>query len=214
MKLPLFALAMMVPFASSTFAADIAGVLAGASLSDAKAAIIKANAKFEISSLKSKTGMYSGIVATTPDRIPGTNDTDVGGPADQFVALQNGNGVVWFIARIQSQPIGSRINLATMTGSLKEQYGTPSSVESYLTQSITWQFERNRKQYIGPSNRGPCFDMGVLDRTVPGTSVVAPITYYPTELDAEGNTVRVPHADFTTGTVDMKSYLAWLNSHG
>lgn len=40
------------------------------------------------------------------------------------------------------------------------------------------------------------------------------VSYYPPELDAEGNVVRNPLSDFRTGTVDMKAYVDWLKSHG
>ena len=40
------------------------------------------------------------------------------------------------------------------------------------------------------------------------------ISYYSSEFDRNGNVVRRPHADFSTGAVDMKKYLEWLSDNG
>ncbi len=40
------------------------------------------------------------------------------------------------------------------------------------------------------------------------------LSYFPPETDFEGNLVRVPRADFTTATVDVKKYVAWLKANG
>jgi hypothetical protein len=40
------------------------------------------------------------------------------------------------------------------------------------------------------------------------------LSYFPPELDFEGNLVRVPRDDFTTASVDVKKYVAWLKANG
>ncbi len=40
------------------------------------------------------------------------------------------------------------------------------------------------------------------------------VTYYPPQTNNDGSKTRTPKSDASTGTVDMKKYVAWLKSHG
>jgi hypothetical protein len=40
------------------------------------------------------------------------------------------------------------------------------------------------------------------------------VTYYPPQTNKDGSQTRTPKSDASTGTVDMKKYVAWLKSNG
>jgi hypothetical protein len=193
---------------TATLAADdIAGVTIGSSLAEAKAAIAKANPDYKISSLMLTTGQEAGVTAKTDDRMPWTGTTNAGGPSDEFAALQNESGKVWFIARVQRFDEGGRIKIDALKAALTEKFGKPSSTSNIMGLGFSWQYDRNGKQWFG-SGVAPC-QGGGGSSDIPGVSVSAPRSFSPNcgKIISVGASTQsddmVPH--YTVSITDAKS---------
>jgi hypothetical protein len=153
-------------FSAQSFAApDIAGVQIGAPLSAQKKEIEKANPSYQISDIRLTNGKTIGVKAIAEKN---------GKQVDQFVAIQNDAGVVWFVARSQVLEQGSRIKYETLLDSLKEKYGMYTDI-SAGTGGPVWYFDRQGKIYQG-GGKNPC-SRGVITgsyRQVPGTTISVP----------------------------------------
>lgn len=188
---------------------DISGVALGSSLAVAKEAIAEANPNFKFSPLMLRDGKEAGVTAVTADRLKGTGTTNSGGPSDEFAALQNDSGKVWFIARVQRFEDGSRIKTEALKAALTEKFGKPSSITQMLMLGLDWQYDRDGKQYFGPLSAGPCKDMQSTSTNIPGVSVPAPRSFSPTcgkiiQVGAsEQPDEMVPH--YTVSIIDVKS---------
>jgi hypothetical protein len=133
---------------------DIAGVTIDLPLSTQRAAIAKTNPQYRITDLK-ENGRVVGIYAVL-----------MKGPvaADEFVAMQDKKGIVWFIGRYQTVEKGERINPETLAASFKEKYGKSYSYSHVTTTNPNYEFDRkgnlyNGKKFGGQFN-GPCSSMG------------------------------------------------------
>lgn len=176
---PAIAAALAVLSCTTAFAADdIAGVAIGSSLSAAKDAISKANPNYKLSPLMLKSGKEGGVTAVTLDRMPGTGAINAGGPSDEFAALQNDSGKVWFLARVQRLAEGARIKKDILLTSVTEKFGKPSG-QAMMDYGFIWQFDRAGKQYFG-SGSGPCESMLRAGSNLPGVTVGAPHMFSPT----------------------------------
>ncbi|QCI10759.1 hypothetical protein E6B08_04780 [Pseudomonas putida] len=163
---------------TATLAADdISGVAIGSSLAEAKAAIAEANANYEITPLMLTNGQEAGVTAKTNDLMPWTGSNNAGGPSDEFAALLNDAGKVWFVARVQRFDKGGRIKLDALKEALIEKFGQPSGTTKIGTLGFNWQYFRDGKQWTG-SGVAPCQGNGTTT-TIPGVSVTAPRSFSP-----------------------------------
>lgn len=156
---------------------DVAGVAIGTSLAEAKEAIAKANADYEITPLMLTNGKEAGVTAKTADNLPGNGRHYSAGPSDEFAVLQNDAGKVWFVARVQRFDQGGRMKLDTLKAALTEKFGQPSAKTIIGTLGFTWQYDRNGKQWTG-GGVAPCGDNGTSS-PIPGFSVPAPRSFNP-----------------------------------
>ena len=188
---------------------DISGVALGSSLAVAKEAIAEANPNFKLSPLMLRDGKEAGVTAVTADRLKGTGISNSGGPSDEFAALQNDAGKVWFIARVQRFEDGSRIKTEALKAALTEKFGKPSNITQMMSLGLVWQYDRDGKQYFGPSSEGPCKGVRSASSNIPGVSFPAPQSFSPTcgkiiEVGAsEQPDEMVPH--YTVSIIDVKS---------
>ncbi|NIE72895.1 hypothetical protein F3J45_00225 [Pantoea sp. Ap-967] len=163
---------------TATFAAsDIAGVALGVSLDEAKAAIADANPNFKVTPLMLVGGQEAGVTAKTDDRMPSTGINNSGGPSDEFAALLNDSGKVWFVARAQRFDKGGRIDLESFKQTLIEKFGQPSDHSIIGAQGYTWQYDRTGTQWTG-KGPAPCQGNGTYS-TIPGVSLTAPRSFSP-----------------------------------
>ena len=152
-------------------ATDIAGVQIGLPLATQKAIIAKANPSYELKDIK-LSGKTVGINAIAEKE---------GRVIDQFVAIQNESGIVWFVARAQALEKGARIKSDTLLNSLKDKYGLYTEFGSV---GPMWQFDRQGNIYKGQWVQGPCYaGIGAGASTtfgqVPGTSIQVPRNFTP-----------------------------------
>ena len=197
-------------------AMDISGVQLGDSLANAKSAIANANSKFSMSPLKLTNGKEAGVIAVTAERIPGRGITDAGGPSDEFVALQDESGKVWFLARSQRLVQGSRIKIDVLIASLKEKFGEPSGEIPILSGlGRKWEFDRNGKQYVGPAGKGPCATISLSD-SIPGTTISAPHSFSPNcgklITATTGSVIEGMISHYTLNVIDAQSMYDQLNA--
>jgi hypothetical protein len=195
---------------TTVMAADeISGVALGSSLADAKAAIVKANPNFKLSPLLISGGQEAGVTAVTTDRLPRTGLGDPGGPSDEFAALQNDAGKVWYITRVQRLPEGGRIQADALGAALTEKFGKPSGTTPLTSLAYYWHYDRNGKQYVGPASGGPCHTVSGNGMNIPGMTVGAPRSFSPTcgKIIQVGATIpsngMVPY--YTVAIIDAKS---------
>ncbi len=156
---------------------DIAGVSIGSSMAEAKAAISKANPNYKLSPLMLTNGKEAGVTAVTGDRLPGTGITNPGGASDEFVALTTDAGKIWFVARVQRFDDGGRIGVDALKEALTEKFGTPSPSVSIMGLSMSWQYDRDGKQWSG-SGVEPC-QLKHGSYHIPGVTVSAPKSFSP-----------------------------------
>ena len=156
---------------------DIAGVSIGSSMEEAKAAISKANPNYKLSPLMLTNGKEAGVTAVTGDRLPGTGTTNSGGASDEFVALQTDAGKIWFVARVQRFDEGGRIGVDAFKGALTEKFGNPSPSVDLMGLSMSWQYDRDGKQWSG-SGVEPC-QLQHGSYHIPGVTVSAPQSFSP-----------------------------------
>lgn len=127
-------------FAASAIAApDIAGVGVGAPLASYKALMQKANPQFQFQEIKTTSGKVAGIEGIAFD------DKFKKYITDQFVALQDDEGVVWFVGRaVKMQNSSSYILRENFLSSLVEKYGPPTSGDPRASIALpTWLWDRN-----------------------------------------------------------------------
>ena len=155
-------------------ATDIAGVQIGSPLAPQRAIIAKANPSYQLNDIKLTSGKTVGInaIAQKDGRV-----------IDQFVAIQNESGIVWFVARAQALEKGARIKSDTLLNSLKDKYGMYTEL-SIGSGGPMWQFDRQGNIYKGQSVQGPCYaGIGAGASTtfgkVPGTSIQVPSNFTP-----------------------------------
>ncbi|QBE65672.1 hypothetical protein [Pseudoduganella lutea] len=187
---------------------DIAGIPLGSTLAEARAGMSRANSALKFSPLKHTTGKEVGITAKTLDQMPGTGITDPGGPSDGFVALQSDSGKVYFLAREQRLPTGSRIRKDVLESSLKEKFGDSSYPDNNpmlkgRSVSLHQEFDRQGKLYVGPPIGGPCAGIGWDSTAVPGSTITAPRSFPP----ACGKMVIARGLIQTDGMVPMYSVM-------
>jgi len=190
-------------------AMDIAGVQIGLPLSTQKAAITKANPSYQLTDIKLTTGKTAGITAIAKKD---------GKVIDQFVAIQNDAGIVWFVARAQELEKGARIKPEVLLNSLKDKYGTYTEL-SGGSGGPMWQFDRQEKIYQGQhSTQGPCYaGIGAGASTnIPGTSISVPSKFTPTcgieiETDVHKDSADGMVSAFTVRIVDAKRMYDELN---
>lgn len=158
---------------------DISGVALGTSLDEAKSGIMSANNDFVLSPLTTSAGTEAGVVAATRERF----GRDAGGNSlralDEFAALQDEAGKVWYVGRQQRFANGSRITPDTLLQTLTEKFGPPSSTERLMANVARWEFDRNGKQFVGKNN-GPCKDITLAPYNLPNVTFSAPNNFSPT----------------------------------
>jgi hypothetical protein len=150
-------------------AQDIAGVVIDLPLSAQRAAIAKTNPLYRITDLKEKNGRVVGIYAVL-----------MKGPvaADEFVAMQDKKGIVWFIGRYQTVEKGERIRPETLAASFKEKYGKSYSYSDINSANPNYEFDRKGNLYngnkFGGQFNGPCSSMGSM---AVGQMIQVPTSY-------------------------------------
>ena len=159
---------------------DVSGVTLGSSLADAKEAIVKANPNFKLSPLLVGGREEAGVIAVTADRLPRSGLGDPGGPSDEFSALQNDAGKVWYITRVQRLPEGGRIQADALSAALTKKFGQPSGTSTLTSNGYYWHYDRDGKQYVGPLSGGPCHTVSGNGINIPGMTVGAPRSFSPT----------------------------------
>jgi hypothetical protein len=162
---------------ASLAADDISGVTIGSSLAQAQEAIAKANPDFTVTPLMLTNGKAAGVTAKTSDLMMSTGTNHPGGPSDEFAALLNDAGKVWFVARVQRFDKGGRIDVNTFKSALTEKFGQPSDTMVIGAMGLNWQYDRNGKQWTG-SGLAPCQGNGTIT-PIPGVSVTAPRSFSP-----------------------------------
>jgi len=114
---------------------DIAGIKIGLPLSTQRAAIAKLNPGYQIKNL---TGDFTGLEA----RAYGNS----GSVTDQFLALQNDAGIVWYIARVQAADSEDSYFLKeALDKSLTEKYGVEPGHLSFG--GYYWSFDREGNRH-------------------------------------------------------------------
>ena len=96
------------------------------------------------------------------------------GQAVQFALLNNNEKKVWMVAKDQRFSAADNVKPEAVIAALKKQYGPPSSEASSYVIGLNWQTGRDGKRYVGPSNNGPCGDIGYAGSTIPNTSMFWP----------------------------------------
>nr|NLU60406.1 hypothetical protein [Pseudomonas sp. BIGb0427] len=87
---------------------------------------------------------------------------------------------MWFIARVQRFEDGSRIKTEALKAALTEKFGKPSNITQMMSLGLVWQYDRDGKQYFGPSSEGPCKGVRSASSNIPGVSFPAPQSFSPT----------------------------------
>lgn len=211
------AAAVLAAFTSTAALAadDISGVVLGSSLAQAKEAIAKANADYQINPLMLTNGQEAGVTGRTQDRMPGTGFNNSGGPSDEFAALINDEGKVWFVSRAQRFDKGGRIDLEALKAALVEKFGEPSDHTIIGAQGYTWQYYRDGKQWKPGSDVAPCQGNGTSS-TIPGVTMTAPRSFNPkcgkivSVSAATQSDHMVPY--YTISITDMKSMFDELSA--
>ncbi|MCA1324924.1 hypothetical protein [Herbaspirillum sp. alder98] len=125
---------------------DIAGVAIGSSFNDQRAKIAQINPAYKLTDIKLTSGKTAGVNAQAESN---------GRVVDQFIALQDDAGVIWFVGRAQALEKGARIKPDVLVNSMVEKYGTYTEL-SIGSGGPTWQFDRQGKRYQGGAAHGPC----------------------------------------------------------
>jgi hypothetical protein len=126
-------------------APDIGGIQVGSTLAQTKTAIAKLNPSYRISNILDSDRKIVGVHAVYEKS---------GKILDQFQAIQEESGVVWFISRSQMPEKGTRLNPKTVTEALIKKYG-----EKYTHLSgdePTYEYDRQGKLHKGLYPVGPC----------------------------------------------------------
>lgn len=97
---------------------------------------------------------------------------------DQFVAIQNDAGIVWYVGRGQVLDKGVIIKTETLVNSLKEKYG-PYTEISLGSNGPMRQFDRAGNIFHGKPIQGPCYTGLTAGAStsfgqIPGLSVTIP----------------------------------------
>lgn len=156
-------------FAQGASANDISGVRIGSSLDEARIAIKMANRSFVLSPFIDD-GEMIGVTAIAAPRAKRADD----GSADEFVALQDNRGTVWFVGRYQRLAPGSRFSMDDLLASLNKKFGTPSNTPRTRYYDYSWEYDRQGKLYDGFANAGPCAGLVFSRPHLPGMSISAP----------------------------------------
>ncbi|WP_434601760.1 hypothetical protein J3P89_05065 [Pseudomonas sp. Z1-14] len=206
-------LAFAVSTAFAAVPTDISGVALGSTLEEAKDAIMKANQAYTISPLKTVDGTEAGVTAVTNKTLA---------QADQFAALQDDAGKVWFVGHMKHYEEGSRIPLDNLVASLTEKFGPTSFRNSQMGEVMYWEFDRNGKLYKGVDQVfndrgiGPCAQVHFSNMHIPGVSFPAPQNF-PSECSLLIMAYSQPDQDkmvreFSLSVTDVKSMYDQLNA--
>jgi hypothetical protein len=114
---------------------DIAGVKLRMPLASQKALIEKVNPQYQFSEIKTSTGKVVGIEGVAVS-------AKTRAVVDQFLALQDDAGNIWFLGRAQKYEEGNYIPKATFVAAFKEKYGTPTDL-SPDNGNFSWSYDRN-----------------------------------------------------------------------
>ena len=164
MKKYLVPTALLFCMGSALAANDIAGVAIGSSFNDQRAKIAQINPAYKLTDIKLRSGKTAGVNAQVESN---------GRVVDQFVALQDDSGVIWFVGRAQALEPGGRIKPDVMVNSMVGKYGTYTEL-SLGSGGPTWQYDRQGKLYQGGAAQGPCG--GTVGSAMPmGKVIAAPI---------------------------------------
>jgi len=140
---------------------DIAGVKLRMPLASQKALIEKVNPQYQFSEIKTGSGKVVGIEGVAVS-------AKTKAVVDQFLALQDDAGNIWFLGRAQKYEEGSYIPKATFVAAFKEKYGTPTSLTPD-SGTFAWIYDRNG------ALKAPKAGLGVCPSTV-GGEVTSPRT--------------------------------------
>ncbi|CAM3927175.1 hypothetical protein [Paracidovorax anthurii] len=165
-------------FAYSQPALDIGGVKFGASLESQKAQMQKVNPQYQFSEIKTREGKVLGWQGIATNKNNGVND--------QLLALQDDNGKIWYLGRVQKFDEGMHIPHDTYLAALKEKYGEPSSL-SRDKQDFSWIYGRDYVFIKGPNPpSGICPSQAGGDVRTPRTEM--------SQLKSAGINLPVPGA--------------------
>ncbi|MDQ1922062.1 hypothetical protein [Massilia pseudoviolaceinigra] len=197
---------LSIMFAQCAAASDISGVRIGSTLSEASIAIKRANNAYAMSTVWNyEGGEVKGIKAVAGD----TNGGSIHGYADQFVALQDERGVVWFVARYQKMGPGARVSMADLLASLKKKFGEPSFTPISGQRVNSWDYDWAGAQFHGQYPENPCSDLRMQRLHMTGLSISAPLTF----PEKCGKRIVLSYYeyegmvhDFTLKVIDVKSH--------
>lgn len=172
MKRHLIPAALLLCTLPALAANDIAGVAIGSSFKDQRAKIAQINPAYKLTDIMLRSGKTAGVNAQAESN---------GRVVDQFVALQDDAGVIWFVGRAQALEKGARIKPDVLVNSMVEKYGTYSEL-SIGSGGPTWQFDRQAKRYQGGAAQGPCGSSvggsAPMGKVI-GTPILVPQTFSP-----------------------------------
>ncbi len=113
---------------------DIAGIKLRMPLAQQKALVAKINPQYKVVDVKDARGNVAGIEGVAYD-----SDNR---PQDQFIALQDEEGKVWFLGRVQKYGRGNYIPKDTFVTALNGKYGVPTEVTPN-NEIFNWIYDRN-----------------------------------------------------------------------
>jgi hypothetical protein len=170
MKKYLVPAALLLCAGSALAANDISGVAIGSSFNDQRAKIAQINPAYKLTDIKLTSGKTAGVNAQAEIQ---------GRVVDQFVALQDDSGAIWFVGRAQALEAGSRIKPDVLINSMVEKYGSYTEL-MIGSGGPTWQFDRQGKRYQGGGAQGPCAGTVGSGRSmgkVIATAIIVPQTF-------------------------------------
>ena len=127
-------------------ASQLDGIQTGAPLAGQREAIAKLNPAYRVSDIKPAKGRpVKGVQAVAEKN---------GRVIDNFVALADDAGIVWFLGRARALEPGERMKQDALVHALVGQYGPYTDLTAGFPR---WQFDRAGKLYQGPPIKGPCY---------------------------------------------------------
>lgn len=126
-------------------ASQLDGIQTGLPLAQQMEAIAKLNPAYRVSEIKPIKGQIKGVQAVVEKN---------GRVTDNFVALEDASGIVWFIGRARALEPGERMKQDALVDTLMAQYGHYTDLTAGFPR---WQFDRDGNLYQGPPIKGPCY---------------------------------------------------------
>ena len=198
-------IATLLVMSSAAKATEIDGIRLGSPVTEAQAVMIKSHPALSAAELLSANGSSFGITTKSKEILIPPEGQSV-----QFAMLTNDEKKVWTVAKDQRFSAAENIKPEEVIAALKKQYGPPSNEGSSYIIGLNWQTSRDGKRYVGPSNNGPCGDIGYASSTIPGTSMFWPKGW----IDPNCGETIVAHISLSQDGKVMRVYLQILDGLG